>query len=380
MVAFERVRGRRRLGPARVAALFVWGLISGCAGKSESETGRVTGTPDPGNVEKQDQPDAARDDEDDENPDDANDATVEPLTALFDACDAVCRRQVVCCGDEGCGEGCEQQCFFESSEATQTCLRLTASVFACWASAPCGISLERECAVELEARANEGCQGTLTLTDPEAPPAPMMSASPSPPEPALPASPEGPDAGATDVVPAAPLPTAPIPVETPVEPPAEPSPVEPQLPVTPQPDQPQPVVTPVEPAPECPAEAQTSEPPLRSSTGPSFAATVAEILDMHCTESCHEPDGILGGLGGFDEVQMSLALADSYATLTENRSTELPTMWLVGSTLEDSYLWHKLSGTQEQVCGDGAQMPITGELNSEQVGAIRAWIEGGASP
>jgi hypothetical protein len=121
-------------------------------------------------------------------------------------------------------------------------------------------------------------------------------------------------------------------------------------------------------------------PPVRSDDGPSFATTVGPLFNGKCTVSCHEPGGVLGGPGGFDpNVQMSLALDDAFQTLTQ-RSAQVPTMCLVGETLEDSYLWHKLNDTQLAVFGSGARMPITGELTAEELEVVRSWIEGGASP
>jgi hypothetical protein len=75
-----------------------------------------------------------------------------------------------------------------------------------------------------------------------------------------------------------------------------------------------------------------------------------------------------------------LTTAASYATLTTRRSLQVPSMWLVGSGLQDSYLWHKLQGTQETVGGTGVKMPLTGKVSAEELAAIQAWIEGGASP
>jgi len=47
---------------------------------------------------------------------------------------------------------------------------------------------------------------------------------------------------------------------------------------------------------------------------------------------------------------------------------------------EDSYLWHKLSGTQEDVGGDGTRMPRGGSLGEDDMDLIHAWILQGAAP
>lgn len=122
-------------------------------------------------------------------------------------------------------------------------------------------------------------------------------------------------------------------------------------------------------------------PPVRGTSGPSYATTVGPIFDMQCTESCHEPGGALGGPGGFDpNVKMDLTAAAGYATLTAGKSVQATSMWIVGETVEDSYLWHKLNDTHLTVGGSGARMPITGEITEADLAVIQAWIEGGATP
>jgi hypothetical protein len=121
-------------------------------------------------------------------------------------------------------------------------------------------------------------------------------------------------------------------------------------------------------------------PPVRGTSGPSYATTVGPLFEMKCTELCHEPGGALGGPGGFDAVKMDLTLAAGYATLTSGKSIQATDMWIVGETLEDSYLWHKLNDTHLTVGGSGAKMPITGEITEEDLGVVQAWIEGGATP
>jgi hypothetical protein len=133
------------------------------------------------------------------------------------------------------------------------------------------------------------------------------------------------------------------------------------------------------PAPEPPEDSTAPEPPTELA-GPSFAATVAPIFDGKCTLSFHEPDGLLGGPGGIDpDVQMDLTLYASFMSLAQY-SKQLPSMRLVGTTPEESYLWHKLVDTQEQVGGNGARMPIVGEFTEAELTAVQVWIEGGAAP
>lgn len=109
---------------------------------------------------------------------------------------------------------------------------------------------------------------------------------------------------------------------------------------------------------------------------------MGSIFDVKCTPSCHEPGGLLGGPGGLalEGVEQDLTLNASYETLTTQPSKQVPTMWLVGTWLDDSYLWHKLNDTHLAVGGIGAKMPVIGVLTAEELEAVRAWIEGGASP
>lgn len=47
---------------------------------------------------------------------------------------------------------------------------------------------------------------------------------------------------------------------------------------------------------------------------------------------------------------------------------------------QDSYLWHKVSGTQGSVGGKGKAMPPKKGLGPEEADLIAAWIDGGAQP
>ncbi len=45
-----------------------------------------------------------------------------------------------------------------------------------------------------------------------------------------------------------------------------------------------------------------------------------------------------------------------------------------------SYLWHKLNGTQAEVGGSGAQMPLGGKLSAADLTAIETWITNCVEP
>ncbi|MBW2264043.1 MAG: hypothetical protein JRG91_18935, partial [Deltaproteobacteria bacterium] len=48
-----------------------------------------------------------------------------------------------------------------------------------------------------------------------------------------------------------------------------------------------------------------------------------------------------------------------------------------GSTA-DSYLWHKVIGTQSSVGGSGSTMPVGGSLTPHELDLIERWIVAGA--
>jgi mono/diheme cytochrome c family protein len=45
---------------------------------------------------------------------------------------------------------------------------------------------------------------------------------------------------------------------------------------------------------------------------------------------------------------------------------------------EKSYLYHKITGTQDEVGGSGERMPKGGQLSDAEIATIRAWIAEGA--
>jgi hypothetical protein len=102
---------------------------------------------------------------------------------------------------------------------------------------------------------------------------------------------------------------------------------------------------------------------------PSFARTVQPILDANC--SCH-----------FDGAPAELSFASAYADLVDVPSTEAVGLDRVEPGAPDqSYLWHKLSGTHLGVGGTGDPMPApSGGLGAGSLATVEAWILGGAEP
>ncbi len=114
-----------------------------------------------------------------------------------------------------------------------------------------------------------------------------------------------------------------------------------------------------------------------TSTGdgmPTFDADILAILSpMKC--SCHQsaPSGSNGNL--------SFPPADAYTNLVGVASDDIPGMNLIEPNDPDnSYLLHKLKGTQADVGGAGGLMPIGPPLDAADIQIVEDWINAGAPP
>ena len=97
---------------------------------------------------------------------------------------------------------------------------------------------------------------------------------------------------------------------------------------------------------------------------------IQPIWNYHCL-LCH----IDGGFGG------GLVLVGARETLLTQGSGQVDGMPLVAPGDPDaSYLWHKLTGTHEEVGGWGESMPYETSLPPDELAFVRAWIAGGALP
>lgn len=116
--------------------------------------------------------------------------------------------------------------------------------------------------------------------------------------------------------------------------------------------------------------ADTAEEP--GPAGPSFAATVQPLFDQAC--NCHQTTPFL-------MAPFSLKPGEAYGNLVRRPSMQLPSMMLVEpAALNQSYLWHKVNGTQLEVGGQGQIMPSTIPLDAGELQVIERWIAGGAAP
>ncbi|RMF11631.1 MAG: hypothetical protein D6761_13940 [Candidatus Dadabacteria bacterium] len=103
----------------------------------------------------------------------------------------------------------------------------------------------------------------------------------------------------------------------------------------------------------------------------SFTKTYNDVIDKRC--SCHQSSGAPHGLNMSTK---SLARQN----LVNVSSAEFPAMDRVEpGDADNSYVVHKLEGTQASVGGSGSRMPKSGgPLSSQQITEIRDWIDRGA--
>jgi hypothetical protein len=105
---------------------------------------------------------------------------------------------------------------------------------------------------------------------------------------------------------------------------------------------------------------------------PTLSADVQPIFSSNCALSnCH---------AGSNPVQgMNLSSGQAYANIVNVQSNESPLLRVMPGEPDESYLVHKIQGTQGTVGGSGAQMPFgTQPLSQDQIDLIREWITDGA--
>ena len=98
------------------------------------------------------------------------------------------------------------------------------------------------------------------------------------------------------------------------------------------------------------------------------AAEIQAIVNTACA-GCHTGGGASGGLASDDITTTWIGVP----------SIEAPALKRIepGSTA-NSYIWHKINGTQSSVDGGGSKMPLGGSLTADQIATFKAWIEAGA--
>lgn len=78
--------------------------------------------------------------------------------------------------------------------------------------------------------------------------------------------------------------------------------------------------------------------------------------------------------------KLSLQKGTAPANLIWVTAGEAPLPYVTPGDPSKSYLWHKLKGTQKDVGGSGAQMPLGGKLGEKELGIIEAWITACVEP
>ncbi|MHC4235925.1 MAG: hypothetical protein ACYSUQ_12480 [Planctomycetota bacterium] len=105
----------------------------------------------------------------------------------------------------------------------------------------------------------------------------------------------------------------------------------------------------------------------------SFADDVQPIFTISCALSgCHA--------GASPSVGMNLSAGQALQNIVNVASVELASMdRITPGEPDNSYLIHKIQGTQGSVGGVGGRMPLVGCcLSQAQIDTIRAWVEAGA--
>ncbi len=108
---------------------------------------------------------------------------------------------------------------------------------------------------------------------------------------------------------------------------------------------------------------------------PTLSADVQPILSANCTSSgCH------GGTSPAQGMNLGSA-AQTFSNTVNVPSNEAPNLDRVEPGQPDqSYLVHKIQGTQASVGGSGQRMPLGGAaLSQADIDKIRAWITAGAA-
>ena len=102
----------------------------------------------------------------------------------------------------------------------------------------------------------------------------------------------------------------------------------------------------------------------------SFELSIQPKLNEAC--NCHQSTPIL-------MAPFTLKPGEAYDALVGVPSVQLPSMLRVKpGSLNESYLWHKINGTQAEVGGSGMIMPFTIPLRPDERDLFGRWIASGA--
>jgi hypothetical protein len=109
-------------------------------------------------------------------------------------------------------------------------------------------------------------------------------------------------------------------------------------------------------------------------SGVSFAEDIQPIFTNSCAFAggCHA--------GASPALGMNLSAGQAYANIVDVASTQVPGLDRIEpGDPDNSYLIHKVQGTQASVGGSGQRMPRGGTpLSQETIDRIRLWVTQGA--
>lgn len=118
-----------------------------------------------------------------------------------------------------------------------------------------------------------------------------------------------------------------------------------------------------------PTAAQSSGAAPSSAPPVSFRRQVQPIFDANCVV-CHQSAS----------AQEGLVLEDgkAYANVVGQHSHQANMALITPGSAENSYLLHKIAGTQAAAHGGGSRMPLGGQLDASDIDIVRAWVLAGA--
>jgi hypothetical protein len=121
------------------------------------------------------------------------------------------------------------------------------------------------------------------------------------------------------------------------------------------------------------AQGAVTTPPLQLqvTAGQDLCEAAQAFFDDTCV-GCHGEDRS-GGLDLRDAAQIVGQPANGAWMLRVDPAGD------AAARLENSYIWHKLSGTHLTVGGSGSQMPPWGALSPLELAPVRAWVEAGGA-
>lgn len=107
--------------------------------------------------------------------------------------------------------------------------------------------------------------------------------------------------------------------------------------------------------------------------GVDYEGDIQPIWDASCVVGCHTDGG--------SKADLPLGPGMSHGSLVGAQSVQLASMKIVEpGDPDNSYLWHKLNGTQADVGGSGLSMPFGAMLDGPELEKIETWILDGANP